>query len=78
MAISFDNGREYSVAVQQLHMVWKSVREDEYVSGFLFKMAMVLISDVKDEFVGVVLRTAQLNYFYQYITGRELAHIPGM
>ncbi|KAJ9404225.1 CAZyme family GH16 [Paecilomyces variotii] len=35
-------------------------------------MAMVLISDVKDEFVGVDLRTAQLNYFYQYITGHNL------
>ncbi|KAJ9379514.1 CAZyme family GH16 [Paecilomyces variotii] len=35
-------------------------------------MAMVLISDVKDEFVGVDLRTAQLNYFYQGITGHHL------
>lgn len=36
--------------------------------------AFILLSDVKDEidveFIGVDLRTAQLNYFYQGITGR--------
>ncbi|KAJ9256883.1 CAZyme family GH16 [Paecilomyces variotii] len=38
--------------------------------------AFILLSDVKDEidveFIGVDLRTAQLNYFYQGITGQHL------
>lgn len=37
--------------------------------------AFILLSDVKDEidveFIGVDLRTTQLNYFYQGITGRK-------